>query len=279
MRAKEFISELFEPQFKNTKKTVSHDFHALRNKSMSGDAKAGSFGYVVDTPNDPGTVTKTAFDDELDSDESAYEQNNTVVDAYYLWVKACAKYQHMTKNPYLPRVFSVDDREDAQGTRSPRYQIEKLYHPTHASINSEMLKVIAERTGILDHAIEHLSRESARYVRVEYDVKSGPEYDEFFEKRFKRMIWENIVTKINLTNVFEDVMLSLAVDTVDALVRNWQAWCEEKDDDYDQKRIWRDTHSGNFMIRITSVGPQLVFTDPIAGMAPYHEIIEFIEQE
>ncbi|KAI9549464.1 hypothetical protein GHT06_001864 [Daphnia sinensis] len=54
--------------------------------------------------------------------------------AYYAWVKTIAPY--MKSNPYLPRVYVVDDRTDARGSKNPRYKMEKLYSPSELSMDA-----------------------------------------------------------------------------------------------------------------------------------------------
>jgi hypothetical protein len=267
MRAKEFIKELFEPVFKNTKKNVSHDLKALKAKANKPGVKSGAFGYVVDTPNDPGTVTKTAFDDDAGSQYSKFKDNQ-VVDAYYIWVKLCARNNQMAQNPFLPRVYVVDEREDENGQRIPRYQMEKLYPPNIEMINSDMLMSIAEQVGVPQNEID--KKLSDPFLLGWLATKEKDEYEIQKDKEFKKILW-NLIIKTVSYEYFDknNKELNQAYTMVNYITSSWRTRFESE--------IWEDMHSGNFMIRITNVGPQLVFTDPIAGAVPFSDAIEFLE--
>lgn len=268
MRAKEFIKELFEPQFKNTKKNVSHDLRALKTKANKPGTNAGSFGYVLDTPNDPGTVTKTAYDDDGGHPSANYKDQQKI-DAYYIWVKLCARNNQMSANPYLPRVYVIDDREDENGLRVPRYQMEKLYAPTSDMINSDMLMAIASQIGV-NAATK--STAWVKNIKSFYSTENEMSQDDAYnlERSIKSRIWDTIINAIN-DGDFDRSQDSLveAHQLVNYIVQKWQ--------NMNGEGVWEDMHSGNFMIRITNIGPQLVFTDPIAGAVPYSQVEEFLD--
>jgi len=241
---------------------------ALQAKADKPGVKSGSFGYVVDTPNDPGTVTKTAFDSDAHHAGSKYKFDK-VIDAYYIWIRMCAKHSRMAQNPFLPRVYVVDEREDDTGQRVPRYQMEKMYAPNTEMINSDMLMGMAEQLGVskdrLDNAL----------VEVRSDILNHEQYfgtpmpEERKEKEMKREIWGEIIRALG-RNQFEFVNKELqqALALVEHIISTWPQ---------ESGRIWEDMHSGNFMIRITNVGPQLVFTDPIAGEVPYSAVEQYLD--
>lgn len=258
MRAKEFINEWFEPEFKNTKKTVAHDRMSLAKKAEKH--KSGSYGYVTDTPNDPGTVTKTQFDSDAGSTMSAYGKMDKPIDLYYVWVKMCSADSNMAKNPYLPRVYVVDDREDINGQRMPRYKMEKLYSLSDESINSEMLITIARKIAISEDIIEDYTNNAIQYAEDEgYDPGS------IIKSQMIKLIIKH-VHGIYYGDVSQYGNISRAINMVYKIKKGFV-------------EANLDMRKSNFMIRLTSVGPQLVFTDPIAGEVPFSRVQEFLKSE
>jgi hypothetical protein len=175
----------------------------------------------------------------------------------------------MAENTFLPRVYVVDEREDDTGQRVPRYQMEKLYPPTIEMINSDMLMGMAEQLGVDKVRLDFKLGEFRGWVNDHEKYYGTPMPEEKQDKELKRAIWGEIIRALG-RNEFEFVNKELqqALALVDNIVTTW--------DDNDG-RIWEDMHSGNFMIRITNVGPQLVFTDPIAGEVPYSAVEQYLD--
>jgi hypothetical protein len=147
--------------------------------------------------------------------------------------------------------------------------MEKLYAPNTEMINSDMLMGMAEQLGVnktrLDKILGEV-REWIQYVEKDYGT---PMPEEKQDKELKRQFWGEIIRALGRNDFdFRNDELQQALALVDDIVTTW---------DDDNGRIWEDMHSGNFMIRITNVGPQLVFTDPIAGEVPYSAVEQYLD--
>lgn len=246
MRAFEIVNEIITPVFKNTQKTVMHNIPAgVKAAYGRGTLGMGAFGYTQDTPNDPGTVTKTAYD-------SGSVKRSPFVDAYYVWAKVTSTGSRAASNPFLPRIYVVDDRMDVDGVSLPRYQVEKLHNPNDPLITSEMLIAIMEQIGMSD--------------------------DQFDPTYSKTALWQAISSQLGWRRTDNQKLLEaldLAQDIVDVwnLHYRWSGYHMGQ-----TPTIFLDLHPGNIMIRITSVGPQLVLIDPIAGAVYHYKVADFLEE-
>jgi hypothetical protein len=239
------LFELFEPEFKDTKKTVDYDRKKLSNKAYKDPSKdelgKGLYSRVRTDPHDPHMAIK--------SEKGAYDVFKMDYNAYYAWVKAISPY--MKSNPYLPRVYVIDDRTDASGSKNPRYKMEKLYSPDE--VNLKVLLALAEKL---------YDEQTMRDIRIEakqvYDQYYDGQYgtDEIAKNKFKLYFWREYIANSyklwELGDESDDENLKQALAIVKSLITGPDAQHSE------------DMHDGNFMIRITPHGPQLVFTDPIA---------------
>ncbi|KAI9549465.1 hypothetical protein GHT06_001865 [Daphnia sinensis] len=121
------LKEQIEPKFKDTQKTVNYANRQPRKGIAVDRLGVGMFSDVQVDPRDPHMAVKT---------DSAYDEDYFYENAYYAWVQAIAPY--MKSNPYLPRVYVVDDRTDPMGTTKPRYKMEKLHPFEDLSIDALM---------------------------------------------------------------------------------------------------------------------------------------------
>ena len=252
MRAHEFIKELVNPELRNTKKTVPHDLHnvVLRGRD---EEKRGMYGSVKDTPNDPATVTKTIYNTEMSPDaiDSDAFDGDYNVDAYYLWVKACAQSGMMGSNPFIPRVYVIDDRQDSRGVLLPRYRIEKLIP-------------IRNERGEINVSVQVLA---AWLNQLAPDYVESHHLEQFIDDNDERTLWAKI--QYLLRTDTGSLVDEQAIDAV-ALIDELLSWDDE---------IGNDMHTGNFMYRLTSVGPQLVITDPIAGEIRLSTVENFLNHK
>lgn len=156
-----------------------------------------------------------------------YGPSELEYDAYYQYIKAASPY--MGENPYFPRVYIVKLEKDPGGNIRPVYQMEKLY-PGDILNRSKRGKL----------AMAHM-----------------------FEKMFG--IEESIVRWYYITDTLKamltgygsypkaDPLLKQAVELIKKVKKSNSSF------DY-------DVHEGNAMIRMSSMGPQLVITDPLYEM-------------
>lgn len=235
------LFELFEPEFKDTKKTVNYDRRTLAKKGYDSppsdnELGRGLYSVVKHDPSDNHMVVK--------SEKGAYASEFMDRNAYYAWVKTIAPY--MKSNPYLPRVYVVDDRTDARGSKNPRYKMEKLYSPTELSMDA-LLGMAEKMQG--DGAVDE---DAALNVYNTY-YHGEFETEEIAFEKFKLWFWKEHVVNLDFLHQARkhDDNLQQAFDLVKSLVST-------------SDHFTTDMHSGNFMVRLTPYGPQLVFTDPIA---------------
>lgn len=171
-----------------------------------------------------------------DEDEHLYNKihyypSRLKVDAYYQWVQAIKPY--MDSNPYLPRVYVTELQKDNQGKIRPIYKMEKLMQPTEFSAESLM--------GMADKMFKYLDQYFENYTSVNSSPRSV----------FDAIV--DIIKEIMTTGAYDiikDPLLDQAIELVD-IVKN------------QNENFKYDIHRGNFMVRGTSIGPQLVFTDPL----------------
>lgn len=221
------LREIFDTKFRDTKFPAMHDTVNFTPDKIG--QKHGYYSQVKSTPNNPHEVyksTKRSFLYNLPIDQP----NETIVDAYYDWVKAIAPYAK--SNPYLPRVYVVDDKTDVTGKIKPRYQMEKLVDYHEVPLN------------VLYALYYKEVYEASRYVIDEIEDNVSPEnFDGVITN-----LWLTIINDVR-KNSTNNSKIQQALDIIKDLC--------------DTKEYERDMHMGNFMIRLTSIGPQIVFTDPI----------------
>lgn len=150
-------------------------------------------------------------------------------DAYYHWVKAIAPY--ISSNPYLPRVYVVNDNKSDWGM-TPTYKMEKLVDYTQVPLDVLISLYYKEVPNPSDVYIDDL---------VSYTATEPLEKE--------KMLWKKI-TQAVLHPGQENKHIDQAINIVYMLIN---------------KNLGHfDLHPGNFMIRMGKFGPQLVITDPIA---------------
>lgn len=145
-------------------------------------------------------------------------------DAYYQYIKACMPY--MDSNPFFPKVYNVKIKKDPKGLTKPMYDMEKLIpmEDAYAEIGYDELDEIFRNKYLIHPESEHRSM-----IRI-----------------------INSATSQNDTSDIKDEHLIQAINLIRKVYES------------NPKIFDLDMHSGNFMVRNTSTGPQLVITDPIA---------------
>jgi hypothetical protein len=143
---------------------------------------------------------------------------------YYQYVRAIQPL--MSSNPYLPRIYIADSLKTRPGTRFA-YTMERLYDAGNA----------------VPHVHENMF--------ISFVNRTFVDPPEMPTNRGSYGIWATLTKELagiaksrNYSNL-RDSKLSQALQLIGKLNRSM------------------DLHSGNFMIRYTSVGPQLVITDPV----------------
>lgn len=170
--------------------------------------------------------------------KSPFEVNKTAVritgtrwahnkDAYYMWVKEIAPYAK--SNPYLPRIYVANANLDDADEIKPSYNMERLVDGKDADPN---------------------------VIFALYEKEFGDDFIDVVTKIFPTdptqvaaIVWRNLIEKI-VAGKSTNPQITEVLDLVTSIAQS-NAYIE-------------DMHPGNFMIRMTSIGPQLVFTDPLA---------------
>lgn len=188
---------------------------------------SGAYSYVVQDDDSPFEVDKfnaDSFPNTPDKHESLSK------DPYFEWIKAIAPY--VKSNPYLPRVYVADLNSDTNGAIKPSFKMEKLHDPQHVEFNVLVALYQKETDGDSDFL---------EYVNDLYD--SG------HDKKATFVIWDKIVQSVAFNSLWND-----NIEQVNDIITNLTSI----------RGFKIDNHDGNFMIRLTSIGPQIVFTDPIS---------------
>ncbi len=132
-------------------------------------------------------------------------------------------------NPYFPAVYEIKITRDNEKKTRPQYHLQALQKPQLYDV--EALKGMAER---MFHDPERIA-----------------------DSQHSDVVWSSICSAVkyavqdNDVKPIKDTELLQAVKYIRALKRTNPDWD-------------LDMHSNNFMIRGTSVGPQLVITDPVS---------------
>lgn len=160
-------------------------------------------------------------------------------DGYYQYVMAIQS--HMKDNPFLPRIYVIDIKRASNGATKPSYRMEKLW--PHTVLDAVALHAIGMKCfsnfGDLPKILDGLSMVSSD------DDK-------------KHAVWIKICQLVYHLVINGDVgdagdvnpQLLKAADLINAVLNK-------------NASFHNDMHFNNFMVRLTSTGPQLVITDPI----------------
>jgi len=239
------ITELFDTDIKT--KSGEHDLKSL-SKSYRKSYNTGHFSHVENDPEDPHMVIKKSRIPIPLQD-----------DAYYQYVKTAKPF--FKSNPFLPRIYSVEATVDKQGKAIPNYRIEKLYSLDDERVTSKVLEAIAMSISPGHGWDEKIS------PNLEYP--SDLEGDNFYSMSKNNMISHIAITiqhyahGRNKPNVDSIGKTDHSKTSLGSLIRQAIGIFNRVKKGNIAFRF--DLHQGNFMVRFTSVGPQLVFTDPLAG--------------
>lgn len=160
--------------------------------------------------------------------------SNLVDDAYFQYIRACSPY--MKSNPYFPRVYEVVFKKYANGYVKPSYHMEKLLS----------LKDAREQLGefqLANTIAEQIYHEDALQRRRDAGLEAADIIRDISDSMFQN-------NTIEAHKLFKDKKLIEAIWLILKVLNSNEHFSE-------------DLHNGNFMVRIGSTGPQLVFTDPL----------------
>lgn len=247
------INEIVEPRA--TKERIPQAKNALGG---------GAVATVYPHETDPHVVVKK---EKSHSPSFQGEMNlHSRHDAFAYFVDAIAPY--IQSNPYLPRVYVKNSRENSKtGVTSYTYVIERLYErPSvfadygqsfsgESKTNAEMLDVMARKILLDPSKVTEgktaISKWSTLVELVGYAIQS---------QDYKNIKDKKVIEAGELIHQAREKMLS-----------DWQKIRSDWSSPTDVRGHVRglvsgvniDLHAGNFMIRMTPVGPQLVIIDPL----------------
>jgi hypothetical protein len=184
-------------------------------------------------------------------------------DAYMSYVNTIRQY--MKQNPFFPRVYRVKVQTSGI-TQRPSYDTERLHPYTvldHTVLTEMALRYFPELErelantknadtiwDILSKEVERTARDIGRYLRAT-QFRSLSISDITDLKKMQELIPEFVSKMQNQLPTFDPQLVEALTLIACVTATN-------------PIRYNLDMHSGNSMIRLTSAGPQLVFTDPIA---------------
>jgi hypothetical protein len=176
-------------------------------------------------PQNAGVVTKWVRDQKYDA------KNNT-------YVQYLIKNQN---NPYVPVVYSITQHNLQDGEYSFSIQMEKLHNTVKEyliiNINDEHLFRVVVALFFTDESTDYLMRT-------------------YFHENPK------IIIKL-MCSVLDDHTVGYDVNPqLSAIIEKIHNVITQQRTLYGNSRVGVDLHLENVMIRLTSVGPQLVITDP-----------------
>lgn len=216
-----------------------------RGFDVSGSEKVGGglFARAVSSSIEPGTVRKI-----VDSRPIGDLKN----DAYFKYVQLLAKNNRFIKNSYFPKIYDVQVRTyKEEGIEETYYtyavDMERLYD--WSTLRDEEALMLGKR---MFYNYEKLSKHFLEKASEYNDIV--PQYRiallEFIRHAVFDIWGEYPKDVTDQRTTIKDTDLKKAV----MLLKSLKA----------KEGVGFDIHSGNIMIRRTSTGPQLVFTDPVA---------------
>lgn len=230
------LHEIVDTEFRDTASPDTRNTPSkFKDTKLVG---AGYYSTAHQPRNNPYEIHK-ASRRSFKYDANSLTPTDDDVDPYYDWVKAIAPYAK--SNPYLPRVYVANNNKDKTGALKPEYEMEKLFDYKTVPINVLYNLLYNES---LDYDAEELYVNDLKRL-----IKSGNYSAEEIHELGARKIWFRTL-RYMIANVRKDPQIQEALDIIDKLVA--------------ERGYRKDLHSGNFMIRSTSIGPQIVITDPIA---------------
>jgi len=221
---------------------------ALKNPPKSVPASGGfekdegNFARVMPVKNNPHLIRK---------EEKRYTDPNK--NAYFQYVWTLKK--HMASNPFVPRIYVAKEESDPKNPALKKftYIMEKLIHPYEAASKTEGNSQFSHEAlmGLGDRLIKNFDERLAQRLKRS---QRTPQQIEPLE------LWQFIIGFIERA-IENDAYGELADEQ---LIEACQIVLGAQY--YTRKSGGvggNDLHSDNIMVRLTSVGPQIVITDPI----------------
>lgn len=229
------LLEIFQtPQTKSIKQKsvdanemlpIRASFKKAQTKGKVDYMGGGAFADVFQHRNRPGTVMKVGV----------IGANNK--DGYVLYLNHIFRNQRMQSNPYLPRVYDIKTYQVRPTRLEYVVEIEKL--EGLQDVDAEEIRNMGERL-FNDYEGQKERLRSLYPTLFTGDVEERDMFASIVARAMKQQISLSVV---------QDKKFREAIAIVGNIAK--------------KEGHIVDMHSGNMMIRRTSVGPQLVITDPL----------------
>lgn len=220
------LTELFDTKTSNKNTNKTFDVNSLTKKRdllrLLPSEKIGAYGKVSQSRNDPFTVNKTPH---------VPQEDIQATDSYSIYIKKITDDKMAQKNPYFPRVYDIKITSD-------KYQQQKY------SIKMEKLQ------NIINSSEEELIYFLEKMFKTELFPQRYQPLDELSHEGKIRAMNFALKRSIDDDNLINDELLKEALDYLKLLYNNptyGLAW---------------DIHAGNYMVRRTPSGGQIVLVDP-----------------
>lgn len=238
-----YLLELFKPKVTRhtSKKSAKAIGDNLPNPDRNKRAKnklikvlgSGLYANVIQNDNHPNEVTKIS--NAIDSLSK---------DGYFLFLTSIVKNERLQSNPYLPKIYNIKIYKNADSKYYYVLTMEKLF-PVR-QLNDHEVEAILDRAFHIKGSKKsgnHNQSDPMRILLTSIDsALMAPK--EFYLDSVKNQ------SANSMTNI-KDPSLKQALMIIKKFIR-------------DDKAI-NDIHDGNVMFRRTSVGAQLVITDPLSN--------------
>lgn len=191
---------------------------------------SGVYGAVIPTK-EPGVV---------DRSEHVPRTPDRPPDGFHQWIEAVTDQQNRGEaNTYLPMVYEVRVTRDPQGRQRNQYRLQGLHSWESLPLRT-MLSLV--------------QRELRGYKDPPPDMEAGD------PKRLRARLWSDLIIELRSALRSGDYGRIRSNDLADALEMARQLVSDDPDG-----QLFPDLNRSNAMIRLTSTGPQLVITDPVAN--------------
>jgi hypothetical protein len=209
------IDEIISTQYKDT------EFKRPSKKN----AKPGELG--------KGRYSAVSSHDDFSVDKTYKKKKENIEnDPYYIYIKTIADNNLAQKNPYFPRVYSVESGKIDDKTSRPKFNIERLTPINHLS--DEVLYALGKRVLANKEHYDH---------NFQFNLKSD-DPAKTFSSAMNRALHQGEYSEIKDPELIEALKIIVQI-------RKQYPQCKP------------DIHSGNIMVRPTPHGPQIVITDPL----------------
>lgn len=194
----------------------------------------GHYAVVIADKSSPGTVQKIV---------KTVPKDDLLQDAYFRYLLMISQQGRIAKNPYFPRVYSINIHQSVEGNVVYTIEMERLSDIEHAT-SAALLAMGKKMFDDFEHAVELRKREFHPHIQE--------------SKPLKEQYLDMIV--LTLDNHIEGTS---NLKIIDPYLRHAIAIIKQAAK-HPTRFFAPDIHQGNIMMRRASFGFQLVIIDPLS---------------